>query len=73
MQLRITLYGRNSEVMVNRDITDAIATNLRKANSCFSTIEIMEPDWGENTVFAWNEEFGVFHRVVPMGFSDPRT
>jgi hypothetical protein len=63
MQLRITLYGRNSEIRVNRDITSAIATNLRKGNSCFSTIVIWEMDRCRNTDFAWSEEFGVFHRV----------
>jgi hypothetical protein len=63
MQLRITLYCRNSKESINRDITRAIATNLRKANSCFSTIEMREMTRCRITVFAWNEEFSVFHRV----------
>jgi hypothetical protein len=64
MQLRITLHYRNSKEGINRDITSAIAANLRKANSCFSTIRIREMDGCRITVFAWDEEFGVFHRVL---------
>jgi hypothetical protein len=64
MQLRITLYYRNNKKSINRDITGTIATNLRKANSCFSTIEIREMNRCRSTEFAWNEEFGVFRRVL---------
>jgi hypothetical protein len=57
-QLKIDLFRDNSKVCVNRDIISAIATNLRKANSYFSTIEIW--DRWKHIAFVWNEVLGVF-------------
>jgi hypothetical protein len=61
--LRISL-GCRGYAWVNYNIdVNGIATKLRKANSCFSFIEIRErgeSGW-KDTASVWNEAFGVFH------------
>ena len=58
--LHLGLFDR--EVRVNHDI-NALATKLRKANSCFSCIEIWEDSTRRrrHTISVWNEVLGVFH------------
>ena len=45
-----------------------IATTLRKANSCFSFIEIREGGGGgwKNTISVWNEVAKAFHHMESL-------
>ena len=60
--LHFELFHR--EIWVNHDF-NGLATKLRKANSCFSCIEIWERSANrrEHTISVWNEVIGVFHHI----------